>query len=180
MERNLVDRTTYAERRGWEAPLLPARGSSLHGLDDLDFDLGDALVDHVQLFRRAEGQIEDAPADEGAAVVDFDDNGFAIAQVRDLDDRAQGQFAVGSGQAVHVKNLAAGCRASVIFVRVKRRIADLFGWHGLGRFGLGCSCVCDGVGAVARVRLATPCACNRAQGDAEQKGNFRQGLACCR
>ena len=140
--------------------------------------MGDALVDHVQLFRRAEGKVEDAPADEWPAVIDFDDNGFAIAQVRDLDDRAQGQLAVRRGQAVHVKNLAAGCRAPVILIRVKRGITDLFGWHGLGCFGFGCGCVCDGFGAVARMRLATPCA--DAQGDAEQKENFRQGLACCR
>ena len=69
----------------------------IDGFDDFDFDSGNAFVDHVQLFGCAEGEVEDAPVNEGPAVIYFDDDGFAIAQVGDADDGAEGQFAVCGG-----------------------------------------------------------------------------------
>lgn len=69
----------------------------IDGFDDFDFDSGNAFIDHVEFFGCAEGEVEDAPVNEGPAVIYFDDDGFAIAQVGDADDGAEGQFAVCGG-----------------------------------------------------------------------------------
>ena len=50
----------------------------INGFDDFDFDSGNAFFDHVQLFGRAEGEVEDASANKRPAVIYFDDDGFAI------------------------------------------------------------------------------------------------------
>ena len=58
--------------------------------DDFDLDSGNAFFDHVDLFGRAEGEVEDAPVNERPAVIYFDDDGFAICQVCDADYCAEG------------------------------------------------------------------------------------------
>ncbi len=65
--------------------------------NDFDFHSGNAFIDHVELFGRAEGEVEDAPVNERPAVIDFDDDGFAVAQMGDADYCAEGQFAVCGG-----------------------------------------------------------------------------------
>ena len=74
------------------------RGEGLiDGFDNFDFDSGNAFIDHVELFGRAEGEVEDATFDKGTAVIDFDDDGFAVCHVGDADYCAEGQFAVCGG-----------------------------------------------------------------------------------
>lgn len=69
----------------------------IDGFDDFDFDSGNAFIDHVELFGCAEGEVEDASFNEGSAVIYFDDDGFAVAEVGDANDGAEGQFAVCGG-----------------------------------------------------------------------------------
>ena len=78
-----------------------------------------------RFFGCAEGEVEDASVNERPAVIYFDDDGFAIAKVRDADYCAEGQFAVCGGQAVHVVDFTAGCWSSVKFVRVVGCVANL-------------------------------------------------------
>ena len=65
--------------------------------NDFNLDSGDAFIDHVELFGCAEGEVEDASVNERPAVIYFDDDGFAVAQMGDADDCAEGQFAVCGG-----------------------------------------------------------------------------------
>lgn len=69
----------------------------IDGFDDFDFDSGNAFIDHVEFFGCTEGEVEDASINEGTAVIYFDDDGFAVAQVGDANDCAEGQFAVCGG-----------------------------------------------------------------------------------
>ena len=139
----------------------------IDGFGDFDFNAGNAFIDHVELFGRAEGEVEDASFDKRPAVVHWNNNGFAIFQVRDANHCAEGQFAVCSGQAVHVKNFTAGCWPSVKFVRVVGCVANLVEYEW-------------GSGVVARVR------CTSRDAEEEEKrekiGNFNapQVVACCR
>ncbi len=157
----------------------------IDGFDDFDLDSGNAFIDHVEFFGRAEGEVEDAIPNKGPAVIYFDDDGFAVAKVGDADYCAEGQFAVCGGQAVHVVDFTAGCWSSVKFVRVVRCVAYLrrsvfWRWrHGFGGFG-GFGFVCDGFCAIAGVRCTSHD--RDAEEDAEQVGNFiaPQVVACCR
>src|SRR6185437_2729341 len=54
------------------------------------------------------GEVHNAVLCDGAAVVDANDDGLVIAEVRDLDHGAHGQAAVGAGHGVHVEVFAAG------------------------------------------------------------------------
>ena len=118
-----------------------------------------------KLFGRAEGEVEDATFDKRPAVIDFDNNGFAIAQVRDANYCAEGQFAVCSRYAVHVEYFATGRWSSVKFVRVVGCVANLVGY---------------GFGAVTGMRCTSRD--TDAEEDAEQMGDFNapQVVACCR
>ena len=69
----------------------------IDGSEDFYLDSGNAFVDHVEFFGCAEGEVEDASFHEGTAVIYFDDDGFAVAQVGDANDGAEGQFAVCGG-----------------------------------------------------------------------------------
>jgi len=69
----------------------------IDGSDDFYLDSGNAFIDHVEFFGCAEGEVEDASVNKGPAVIDFDNNGFAVAQVGDANDGAEGQFAVCGG-----------------------------------------------------------------------------------
>ncbi len=51
----------------------------IDGFDNFDFDSGNAFIDHVEFFGRAEGEVEDASVNERPAVIYFDDDGFAVA-----------------------------------------------------------------------------------------------------
>ena len=75
---------------GWE-------GGLIDGFDNFDFNAGYAFVDHVEFFGRAEGEVEDASFDKRPTVIYFDDDGFAVCQVGDADDGAEGEFAVCGG-----------------------------------------------------------------------------------
>lgn len=97
----------------------------IDGFDDFDLDSGNAFIDHVELFGRAEGEVEDASVNERPAVIYFDDDGFAVAKVRDANDGAEGQFAVCGRQAIHVVDFTAGCWPAVKFVRVVGCVAYL-------------------------------------------------------
>ena len=51
--------------------------------DDFDADSGDALFDDAEVAGGGEGEIDDAPVDEGAAIVDDDLDGLAGVEVGD-------------------------------------------------------------------------------------------------
>ena len=68
----------------------------IDGFDDFYLDSGNAFIDHVEFLaapRRGRGCV----LHEGTAVIYFDDDGFAVAQVGDANDGAEGQFAVCGG-----------------------------------------------------------------------------------
>lgn len=62
------------------------------------------------------------------------------------DHGAQGQFAMGGREAIHVKDFAAGSRATMKFVGVVGGVADLVGFVLLAFFGVIGWWVCFGVG----------------------------------
>ena len=97
---------------------------------DFDLDLGHACLDHVEPAGSAQGEVEDAASDEGAAVVDFDIDAAAVAQVGDPDEGSKGEFPVGGGEAVHVVDFTAGGGPSVKVVGIVGGEADLVGATG--------------------------------------------------
>ena len=78
-------------------------------------------ADHVQRDRRGAGEIEDAVADERAAVDDADLHVAAIIQIGDAQDASERQRAVRGHQRIHVENFAVGSAASVEWNSVPRR-----------------------------------------------------------
>lgn len=64
-------------------------GAALRGAEDFDFAGDDAVVDEVELASGADGDVDDAAFDEGAAVGDGDDFRTAIAEVGDADFSAE-------------------------------------------------------------------------------------------
>ena len=74
--------------------------------DHAHFDRRGARGQHVELGRGGVGQVDDAVADERAAVVDAHDHLAAIAQVGDLGVARDRQGLVRGGHRVHVVRLA--------------------------------------------------------------------------
>jgi hypothetical protein len=83
-----------------------------------------AQADHAS---RPVGQIDDPGLGQRAAVIDPDNDGFAVLQVGDPDNGAQGQMPVGCGELVHIKGFAAGGSLAVEGVSVPGGSAYLVG-----------------------------------------------------
>ncbi len=110
---------------------------SIDGFDNFDHDFGYAFFEHVEFFCGAYREIEDAAFYEGHTVVDFEDDGFAVAEVSDADNGAQGEFAMGGRQTVHVEDFATGGGASVELVGIVGGVANLVGFVLLAFVGIG-------------------------------------------
>ena len=81
--------------------------------DDVDADFGDAGFDHIEFLCSAEREVQDSAGDQGAAIVDAELEGSAVADVGDADNGAQREFTVRGRQAVHIEDLAIGGLATV-------------------------------------------------------------------
>src|SRR5262249_44877087 len=86
--------------------------------DDVDFDLGHAFAGDAQRFGGGRRAVDDATANERAAVVDADRHRASGIDVGDAQPRAERQRAVGGGQFVLVELLAArGVRVVAVEAR---------------------------------------------------------------
>ena len=83
-------------------------------VDDRDAHLRHAGADQADLRGRGAADVDHPAADEGAAVVDADDDGLAVAEILDLDAGAEGQRAMGGREAAAVGGLAARRAAAEI------------------------------------------------------------------
>ena len=83
-------------------------------MENLDFHGDDAGVDHVELLGDADGDVDDAAADEGAAVGDTDDLGASVSEVGDEDVGAHGKGAVGGGLGAVAEGFAARGGAAAV------------------------------------------------------------------
>ena len=70
------------------------------------------------------GEIDDAVAGDGAAIVDADDDAAMIAKVGDANPAAQGKAAMSAGEIVHVELFAGGGLASLELKAVPGGLAD--------------------------------------------------------
>lgn len=94
--------------------------------DDLfDFDVCRPLADKAQFLRGGFGYVDDAVAVEGAAVVDADDDAFAVFGVGYAHMAGDGQGFVGGGKGVHIVAVSAGSFAPVKPAAVPRGVAGL-------------------------------------------------------
>src|SRR5437867_1690430 len=98
-ERADLDRPEAGQRKGrrLESPL-----------EQRDADSSDARTDEVEPAGGGAGQIDDAPLDEGAPVVDPHAHALAALEAGDLDQSPQGQLAVRRRQEGGVVDLARG------------------------------------------------------------------------
>ena len=79
----------------------PYGGGVLGGGEDFDFAGDDTGVDEIELAGDADGDVDDAAFNEGAAVGDGDDFGATIVKIGDADFGAEAEGAVGgSGTGV--------------------------------------------------------------------------------
>src|SRR5215475_3372056 len=99
------------------APVTSVRRRSVRRLllDDLRIDARDAGSNHAKLARRRQRQIEDAPTDEGAAIIDGDHD--RPATVRYPQPGAERQAAVCRGWQMMVK-ARAGRRPTAALVGI--------------------------------------------------------------
>ncbi len=72
----------------------------------LEADRRGAGADHANGLGRREREIDDAVCDEGAAIVDADFGLHAVSEIRDANQRTEGQRAVRGGECVHVVDFA--------------------------------------------------------------------------
>ncbi len=94
--------------------------------DDLfDFDVRRPLADKAQFLRGGFGYVDDAVAVEAAAVVDADDDAFAVFGIRYAHIAGDGQDFVGGAKSVHIVSFSAGSFAPVKPTAVPRGVADL-------------------------------------------------------
>src|SRR5215217_2557981 len=78
------------------------------GAEHFEFYSHHPRAEHVELFGGGGGEVDDAAGDEGAAVVDADDDRLAVSDVGHADAGTEGQGAVGGGEAGGVEGLAVG------------------------------------------------------------------------
>ena len=96
--------------------LLVVDGHHLHA--------GDAGLNHIDLLGGGVGEIDDAAASKGAAVGHLHHDLAAVGHVAHADHRAEGQRAVGAGQAVAVVGRTVAGAAAVKLVAVVCGVAD--------------------------------------------------------
>lgn len=74
----------------------------ISSLLDLQFHVGSAGLDHVELFGRSFADVEDAAFAEGAAIVDPNSDAFPIGRVAHLHDGPEREGAMRRSQPVGV------------------------------------------------------------------------------
>ena len=126
-----------------DAPSSPLRNRGWIA-EHVDADAGGASSPDADLDGGGSRQIQNAAGNEGSAICDGDDDRLAIGEIRDADEGAHGQGAMGSGHAVLVVDLAIGFAGVVVgravpagnsYLTVKDRAAGLRSalWEGSGR-----------------------------------------------
>src|SRR5919202_826257 len=76
-------------------------------------DSRNAAAHHSQHAGGAGGQVNEPVAHIGAAVINADDYGATVVEISHHDSSSEGQVAVGCGQIILVKTLAAGAEVAV-------------------------------------------------------------------
>ena len=99
--------------RWWELELAAGFEPEGSGGDELHADLGVTGSDHADLLGSGAAEIDAAPGDEGAAIVDPHSDAAPGGGVGDAHDAAKGQGAVRGGERAHVETLAIGGEAAV-------------------------------------------------------------------
>ncbi len=88
--------------------------------DQLDVDLGAAGGHEPELRCRGVRQVDDAPVQERAAIVDANDDAAAVGNTRDAHVARYRQRRMRRGHRVHVVAFAARCRLAVVAPSVPR------------------------------------------------------------
>jgi hypothetical protein len=84
-------------------------GLLVAGVDQIQTDALQATLLELQGLRGTVRKVDDPAWNDGAAVIDPDYDGPAIAQVRDPHVASHGKRQVSGGHVVHIVRLAAGC-----------------------------------------------------------------------
>ena len=100
---------------------------SVRELKDFDLHTGDTFADHLELFCRAKGKVEDPASYEWASVVHADLYVFSVPKVGDSDGGSEREFAVCGRHTVHVECFAVRGEPSVELVSVIGCAAHLIG-----------------------------------------------------
>ena len=88
---------------------IPDRGVS-SSADDAITDAGSAGADHADMGSGSLGEVENTAANERPAIIDANDDGFAVALVGDSNLGAELEIAVSSREIAGIHPLA-GCGA---------------------------------------------------------------------
>lgn len=80
--------------------------------EGFNFDFGKPAVVGAKLFGGDDAEVNNAPPDEGAPVVDPDDDLLAGFQIGDSDPRVKGEFFVGGRHVCSTVTLAIGRETS--------------------------------------------------------------------
>jgi len=103
-DRGLVGREEAPEGKRWHLGEQDAGDLGVVEAYALELDLGGTADAYG-----AGGcvrEVDDAVIDHGAAIVDADQNGLAVAEVGDAEPASEGKAAVGTGEGVHVELFA--------------------------------------------------------------------------
>lgn len=137
--------------------------------------LGIATADRLELYlaKAADsdrsgggiGEIDYAVFGHGAAIIDADEDGFVISEIRDPDPASEGEAAVGAGESVHIEGFAVGGCLALKVASIPGGDADLEPVAGFcfvrGRFG-GCVGLCRRSSILDR-RSRIACGCRGTQ-----------------
>src|SRR5579863_144074 len=94
-------------------------------LDQIQTDTLQSAMTELQSLRSTVREVDDAARYDRSAVIDPDNDGFAVVQVGHLHITSDGKCEVGSGHIVHFVRFAAGGRFAFELVPVPRSRADL-------------------------------------------------------
>ena len=81
--------------------------ATYRGADDIDFNACQARFQKTELFCRGPGDVNHSSTRSGAAIINPQQSGFEILEVRDSDRRAQGKLSVSGSRFILVKRLTA-------------------------------------------------------------------------
>src|SRR5258706_1997107 len=101
----------------------PVLGSA--SFDDVEPYLLQAVVLELQDFGGTVREVNNAPLDDGSAIVDFDHDGPSVAQVGDSHIASQRQRWMSGSQVVHVEVLTAGGLLTVGILAIPRGCSKL-------------------------------------------------------
>jgi len=113
MDRKVGNEKKSPDRLGVFFSLFLHFGRFFFG-EDFDFTRADTAVDHPEFYGGAFGDIDHAAFDVGAAVGNFEDDGFSVAFVGDADLGAHGEGFVSGGHGVVPKWNTTGCVCAAI------------------------------------------------------------------